>query len=189
MLGVSLVIFLETSTLVGSFLPGDSLLFSLGLLLASSQNSVPIYVAVPIVFVSAIAGAQVGYALGRIIGPRMFRNETARLFNPRTLERGRVFFAEYGDRAVIMARFVPVIRALIPLFVGMSHFPPVRYFVLNIIGGALWVAGLMSLGYTLGLIPFIAHNIEWVILAVIVLTSLPLPIEVLRGYLKRRRSR
>lgn len=188
-LGVSLIIFFETSTLVGSFLPGDSLLFSLGLLLASTLNTFPIWIAIPVVFIAAVAGAQAGYYVGRLIGPRMFRNEKARLFNPRTLERGRLFFAEFGNRAVIMARFVPVIRALIPAFVGMSFFPSIRFFVLNIIGGALWVAGLMSLGYCLGFIPWVAHNVEWVILAVVVLTSLPVPIELLRGYLKRRRAR
>ena len=188
-LGVTVIIFLETSTLVGSFLPGDSLLFSLGLLLASSMNTFPIWLAIPLVFVSAVLGAQVGYYVGRLLGPRMFRNEKARLFNPRTLERGRLFFEEYGNRAVIVARFVPVIRALIPAFVGMSLFPPIRFFVLNIIGGALWVAGLMSLGYCLGFIPLVSHNVEWVIIGVVVLTSLPMPIELLRGYLKRRRAR
>jgi len=183
--GVALIIFLETSTLVGSFLPGDSLLFSLGLVLSSATNTFPIWLAIPIVFVAAVLGAQAGYFVGRLIGPRMFRNEKARLFNPRTLERGRLFFEEYGNRAVIVARFVPVIRALIPTFVGMSLFPPIRFFALNVIGGVLWVAGLMSLGYCLGFIPLVAHNVEWVIIAVVVLTSLPMPIELLRSYLKR----
>ncbi|MEN9751213.1 MAG: hypothetical protein RLZZ600_260 [Actinomycetota bacterium] len=184
--GVTLIIFLETSTLIGSFLPGDSLLFSLGLILSSATNTFPIWLAIPIVFVAAVLGAQVGYYLGRLIGPRMFRNEKARLFSPRTLERGRLFFEEYGNRAVIVARFVPVLRAFIPIFVGMSLFPPIRFFVLNVVGGALWVAGLMSLGYCLGFIPLVAHNVEWVIIAVVVLTSLPMPIELLRSYLKRR---
>jgi membrane-associated protein len=84
---------------------------------------------------------------------------------------------------------VPVIRALIPTMVGMSLFDPRRFFILNVIGGALWVVGLMGLGYGLGYIPLVANNVEWVILAVIILTSLPLPIELLRGYVKRRRSR
>jgi membrane-associated protein len=188
-LGVTVIIFLETSTLVGSFLPGDSLLFSLGLLLASSMNTFPIWLAIPLVFASAVLGAQAGYYVGRLLGPRMFRNEKARLFNPRTLERGRLFFEEYGNRAVIVARFVPIIRALIPAFVGMSLFPPIRFFFLNVIGGALWVAGLMSLGYCLGFIPLVSHNVEWVIIGVVALTSLLMPIELLRGYLKRRRAR
>jgi membrane-associated protein len=185
-IGTAVIIFLETSTILGSFLPGDSLLFSLGLLLASTLTSVPIWLAIPLVFAAAVVGAQVGYYVGRFIGPRMFRNEKARIFNPRMLERGRAFFDEYGNRAIVLARFVPVIRALIPTFVGMSLFSPQRFLVLNIAGGALWVTGLMGLGYGLGFIPFIANNVEWVILAVVVLTSLPMPIEIARNYLKRR---
>ena len=188
-LGVCVIIFFETATILGSFLPGDSLLFSLGLLLASTAGGFPIWLAIPLVFISAVVGAQVGYWVGRTLGPRMFRNEKARIFNPRTLERGRAFFDEYGNRAVIVARFVPVLRALIPAFVGMSLFNPRRFFWLNVIGGALWVGVLMSLGFGLGQIPFIAHNVEWVILSVVVLTSLPFPIELLRNYLKRRQAR
>jgi membrane-associated protein len=131
----------------------------------------------------------VGYWLGRLIGPRMFRNEKARIFNPRMLERGRAFFDEHGNKSLILARFVPVIRALVPTMVGMSLFNPRRFLMLNIIGGALWVVGLMGLGYGLGYVPVVANNVEWVILAVIILTSLPFPIEVLRGYIKRRRAR
>jgi membrane-associated protein len=187
--GVCLIIFLETATILGSFLPGDSLLFSLGLVLASWLTSFPVWLAIPLVFLSAVAGAQVGYWLGRLIGPRMFRNEKARIFNPRMLERGRLFFDEHGNKSLILARFVPVIRALIPTMVGMSLFDPRRFLVLNVIGGALWVVGLMGLGYGLGHVPWVANNVEWVILAVIILTSLPFPIEVLRNYLKRRRAR
>jgi membrane-associated protein len=187
--GVCLIIFLETATILGSFLPGDSLLFSLGLVLASWLTSFPVWLAIPLVFLSAVAGAQVGYWLGRLIGPRMFRNEKARIFNPRMLERGRLFFDEHGNKSLILARFVPVIRALIPTMVGMSLFDPRRFLVLNVIGGALWVVGLMGLGYGLGYVPWVANNVEWVILAVIILTSLPFPIEVLRNYLKRRRAR
>ena len=188
-LGTALIIFLETSTIVGSFLPGDSLLFSLGLLLASALTTVPIWIAIPVVFLAAVIGAKVGYYVGRVSGPRMFRNEKARIFNPGMLERGRLFFEEYGNRAIVLARFVPVIRALIPAFVGMSLFSPRRFWVLNVIGGALWVAGLMGLGYGLGFIPLVAHNVEWVILTVVVLTSLPMPIELARNYLKRQRER
>lgn len=187
-LGATLIIFLETSTLVGSFLPGDSLLFSLGLLLATSMTTFPLWLAIAVVFVGAVVGAQVGYWVGRALGPRMFRSESARIFNPRTLDRGRRFFAEYGNRALILARFVPVIRALIPAFVGMSHYPRGRFLTLNVIGAALWVGGLMGMGFGLGHIPLLASNVELVIIAVVVLTSLPVPIELLRNYLKRRRA-
>ncbi len=188
-LGAAAIVFLETSTIVGSFLPGDSLLFSLGLLLATSLTEFPLFLAILIVFAAAVLGAQVGYWVGRALGPRMFRRESARIFNPRTLDRGRRFFAEYGNRALILARFVPIIRALIPAFVGMSHYPRARFLVLNLVGGALWVAGLMGLGFGLGHVPLVAHNVEWVIIAVVVLTSLPFPIEFLRNYIKRRRAR
>lgn len=187
--GVCLIIFLETATILGSFLPGDSLLFTLGLVLSSWLTSFPIWLAIPLVFLSAVLGAQVGYLIGRLIGPRMFRNPDRKLFNPRTLERGRLFFEEHGNKSLILARFVPVIRALIPTMVGMSLFDPRRFFALNVIGGALWVVGLMGLGYGLGYIPFVAHNVEWVILAVVILTSLPVPIELLRNYIKQRRAR
>lgn len=187
-LGVCLIIFLETATIIGSFLPGDSLLFSLGLILSSVLTSTPVWLAIPAVFIAAVLGAQVGYWVGKAIGPRMFRNENARIFNPRTLETGRAFFDEHGNKAIVLARFVPVVRALIPALVGMSLYNPRRFLVLNLIGGALWVVVLMGLGYGLGYIPWVAHNAEWVIIAIVVLSSLPAPIAALRKWLQARRS-
>jgi len=187
--GISIIIFFECATILGSFLPGDSLLFSLGLVLASWLTATPIWVALPVVFIAAVAGAQVGYWVGRALGPRMFRNAQARIFNPRMLERGRAFFDEHGNKAIVLARFVPVIRALIPALVGMSLFHPRRYLVLNIIGGAAWVVLMMGLGYGLGHIPWVAHNVEWVILAVVVITSAPAPVAALRKWMQVRAAK
>ena len=188
LVAVSVIIFIETAFLVGSFLPGDSLLFTLGLMLSSVLTATPIWLALIAVFVSAVLGSQVGYVIGRAIGPRMFRHEKSRFFNPRVLARGQEFFNNHGNNALILARFVPVIRALIPVLVGMSLFNPRRFLILNVVGALLWVPTLMLLGYGLGYIPWVAHNVEWVILAIVVLSSLPFPIGVLREWMKRRRS-
>ncbi|CAB4910389.1 MAG: DedA family protein [Actinobacteria bacterium] len=183
-MGVAVIIFLETATIVGSFLPGDSLLFILGLALATYLTNIPFVPAMGLVFVAAVAGSQVGYWFGRKIGPRVFRRKRNWFFSPTTVERANTFFDHYGWRALILARFIPVIRALVPLVAGISQMKPRRYLVFNLIGGVAWVVVLMTLGFFIGRIEYVQHNIEWFVIGFVVLSSLPFPIEVL---LARRR--
>jgi len=183
--GVAAIIFFETATILGSFLPGDSLLFLLGLTLATALSSFPFWLATALVFAAAVAGSEVGFWLGRRMGPHIFERRPTFFFNPRVLARARLFFENYGARAVILARFVPVLRALIPMFAGMTGFAPRRYVVLNLIGALAWVGGLMLTGFLLGQLAFVREHIELCVISFVVASSLPLPIELLRAHLKR----
>jgi membrane-associated protein len=187
--GVAIIIFLETATIFGSFLPGDSLLFLLGLSLATLPNleKFPFALSLLIVFVAAVIGSEVGYWLGKRIGPHLFERRSTWFFNAKTVERTQDFFVRYGARAIILARFIPVLRALVPMFVGISHFEWKRFLRYNLIGGFGWVVGVMNLGYWLGQITWVHDNLEVVVLSFVVLSSLPLPVELLINYLKRRK--
>jgi membrane-associated protein len=184
-LGVAAIIFFETATIFGSFLPGDSLLFLLGLTLATALSAFPFWIAVALVMAAAIAGSEVGFWLGRRIGPHVFERRPSFFFNPRVLAKARHFFENYGARAIVLARFVPVLRALIPLLAGMTGFAPKRYLLLNVVGAAAWVGGLMLAGFVLGQLTFVREHIELCVIAFVVLSSLPLPIELVRARLKR----
>jgi membrane-associated protein len=188
-IGVMIVIFLETSTIFGSFLPGDSLLFILGLSLATSLSQFPIFVAIPLVWIAAVAGSQVGYHLGVKIGPALFKRKDGFFFNQGMVARATAFFEHYGPRAIILARFVPVLRALVPMFVGITHFGARRYLRYNMLGATAWVVVLMLAGFSLGQIDWVKHNIELFTLGFVVLSSLPFPLELLRNWLRQRRAR
>lgn len=184
-LGVAAIIFFETATILGSFLPGDSLLFLLGLTLATTLSAFPFWVAGALVFVAAFAGSEVGFWLGRRIGPHVFERRPTFFFNPGVLARGRLFFETYGSRAIILARFVPVLRALIPMFAGMTGFTPRRFVALNLIGASVWVGSLMLAGFLLGQLTFVREHVELCVILFVILSSLPLPIEMLRARMKR----
>jgi membrane-associated protein len=187
-IGAAAIIFFETATILGSFLPGDSLLFILGLSLASYLSDFPFPLAVLILFVAAVAGSQVGFMIGKRTGRALFKRPDGLIFNQKTQERTEKFFIRYGARAIVLARFVPVLRALIPMLVAMTSFDPKRFFKLNLIGGAVWVGGVMTAGYLLGGIEFVKAHIETFILGFVILSSLPLPIELLRERIKTKRS-
>ena len=186
--GVALIIFLETATIFGSFLPGDSLLFILGLTLATWLSEFPIWLAIPIVLAAAIAGSEVGYWFGKKVGPKLFKQRKTFFFNEGTVFRTKKFFAHYGSRSIILSRFVPGLRALIPMLAAISDFDKKQFLRLNIIGGAIWVVGLVGAGYGLGQIPFVEENIELFVIGFVIISSLPLPFEILREKLKQRKS-
>ncbi len=188
-MGVALIIFFETATILGSFLPGDSLLFLLGLTLSSVLTNFPLVFALLLVFVAAVAGSETGFWLGHKLGPLVFKHSDTWFFNKKVIHKATEFYEKYGPRAIVLARFVPVIRALVPMTVGMSDFGWRRYLVYNAVGGALWVGGLMSAGYFLGTIPWVQQHIETVVIAFVILSSLPFPIEILRNRITARRER
>ena len=185
-LGVAILIFAETATILGSFLPGDSLLFLLGLTLSTVLTSVPLLAAMGLVLLAAVAGSEVGYWLGHKLGPRVFSREDTWFFNKNVVEKTKQFYNHYGARAIILSRFVPVLRALVPLTVGMSDFGGRRYLIYNLVGGLAWVPGLMAAGYFLGTINWVQTNIELVVIGFVIVSSLPLPFEILRNKMKNR---
>ena len=186
--GVAIVIFLETSTIIGSFLPGDSLLFLLGLSLATWLNGFPIFVAIPIVVFGAFIGAQVGYLLGAKIGPLLFEKDRGFFLNRNTAQRTKEFWEKYGNRAIFIARFIPILRALVPMFAAIGKMPVRKFTQFNLLSAVIWVSVLMTLGFTLGQIQFVKDHIELMVISFAVLSSLPLPFELLRERRLRRKS-
>lgn len=184
---VALIVFVETAFILTSFLPGDSLLFVLGITLAANFDF-PVWLAIPLVTLAAFAGGQAGYLTGRAIGPALFERRHTWIFNPMFVTKTHRYFQRYGSRAIIVARFVPVVRALVPMLAGISRTNARSFVLYNALGATIWVAGLVGAGYALGGIPFVANNLETAILVVIIVTSLPFPIEMAREWITRRRA-
>lgn len=183
------IIFAECGLLLGFFLPGDTLLFSVGVLTANDVMDQPIWLSCLVLTLGAVAGNIVGYEIGRKVGPRVFESERIRLLRPEHVERTQTFFDRYGAPAIILARFVPIVRTVITVVAGVAHMDRRRYFALSAIGGALWVLSVTLLGYFLGGVPFVRNNIQrldLVLLAIVVLSILPVVVHLV---MDRRRSR
>jgi len=188
-IGVALILFIETATIFGSFLPGDSLIFILGISLSTTLNF-PIWIALPIVIGSAIAGSQVGYWVGTKVGPALFKRRKRNFFfNEDTLTRSHDIIERYGPRAIVLARFIPVLRALVPMLVGIMGMGARKYLRYNIIGAVLWGGVLLLLGWGLGNLEIVRHNLETWVIGFVIVSSLPFPIEILRDYLKRKKAK
>lgn len=185
---VALFILVETGVVVLSFLPGDSLLFALGLALASRNQILDVFVATPLMVLAAVAGSLLGYRIGSLVGPRMFSNPKARILKPELLARGHEYFEKFGTRAIFLSRFVPVLRAVVPVVLGITAFDRKEYRRVNLWAAVAWVGLTLDSGYLLGHIPWVQHNLELCILVVIVVTSLPMPIEILRDWMARRKA-
>jgi membrane-associated protein/undecaprenyl-diphosphatase len=148
------VLFAETGLLVGFFLPGDSILFAAGVLVAAGAVHLPLWLIAIGAFAAAVAGDQVGYLLGRRFGPRLLRRRSHHL------ERAHAFFDKHGPRAVMLARFVPLVRTFTPAVAGAARMPRGRFTVYNVLGGLAWAVGLLVAGYFLGGVPLVAAHIE-----------------------------
>lgn len=185
-IAVAGVIFMETAFIFTSFLPGDSLLFLTGLTLSNSDSWLPDWLGFLLIWCAAFFGTQVGYWVGKKIGPPLFERRRGIILNDTVVEKTHQFFDKYGARAIILARFVPILRALIPMLAGISKMDYKRFTKLNLIGATAWLGVFMVPGYWLGTIPFIKENLEITVLAIIIGTSLLLPIEILRDRLVER---
>ncbi|MBC7723313.1 MAG: VTT domain-containing protein [Burkholderiaceae bacterium] len=178
LIGVASVVFIETGFIVLSFLPGDSLLFTVGLLTATGVVPVPIYVTAGVIFVAAFAGDQLAYYIGRKAGPAVSRRQESRLFNPENVERTNAFFAKHGGKAIIMARFLPVFRAFVPVAAGVGRMPYRSFVFYNLVGAFLWGVGLTLVGFFLGQIDFVARYAEYFIIGIVLLSGVPILIEL-----------
>lgn len=188
LIGVVTLIFLETATVFGSVFPGDSLLFLLGLSIGTKVVQANIWFALLLLAAAAVAGSQTGFLFGRKVGRNYFLNRQGWILNAKTVQRTELFFSKYGRRAIILARFVPILRALVPMFAGISSISKSDYFKLNLIGGFAWASGITLLGLLLGNIAWVRANFEICVLSFVVLSSLPFPIELLRHWLKTRQT-
>jgi membrane-associated protein len=179
-LGMFGIIFAETGLLIGFFLPGDSLLLVAGLLAKTGTLSLPITILV--CAFGSILGDQLGYFIGLTAGPKVFSRPQSRFFDPENVTRARAFFDKYGMITIIIARFIPVIRAFAPTMAGVTKVPYARFLPLSILGGVLWGSSITTVGYVLGgLIPDLEKYIYLVIGAGILAGVVPSAIHLLRA--------
>lgn len=190
MIGVCIIVFVETGLLVGFFLPGDSLLFVTGLMvssgaivfpLADSTFVVPIWLACAMISVSAWLGDQTGYWIGRKVGPAVFNKSDSKFFSQKNVSRTNSFFERYGARAIILAHFVPVMRTFVPVAAGIGEMPYRKFLKYNIIGVLGWGTGVTLLGFFLGKIPFVAEHVEYFTIGFVVVSTIPILMELIRA--------
>ncbi|GDX30935.1 membrane protein [Actinomycetes bacterium] len=170
-----LIIFAETGLLIGFFLPGDSLLFTAGLL--AGQGKLDIWLLLPGVFIAAFVGDQVGYTFGEKLGPRLFNKPDSRFFKQEYVTHTRNFFNKHGSKTIIIARFVPIVRTFAPILAGVGEMDRKTFVIYNVIGAFLWAVGITMLGYILG--DVIGESVDQYLLpiiAVIILISLIPPL-------------
>jgi membrane-associated protein len=184
-IGLLLIIFAESGLLLGLVFPGDSLLFTAGLL--ASQGKLNVIVVIGGCFVAAVAGSEVGYFLGRRFGPGLFSKPDSRIFKHEYVDRSRDFFERHGAKTIVIARFVPFVRTLAPMLAGIGEMPRQTFFTFNVVGALLWAVGVSIAGYFLGsTVPDIDRYLLPIIGLIIVVSLLPPGIELLRH---RRRAR
>jgi membrane-associated protein len=185
MIGIMVAVFAESGLFFGFFLPGDSLLFTTGLLVAAGTLTIPLWLTCLLIIVAAIAGDQVGYLFGRRVGPALFRRSDARFFKQKYLTRAEEFFTKHGPRSVVLARFVPIVRTFTPIVAGAGSMAYRTFVVYNVIGGVLWGISVTVAGYFLGQLPFVANNIELILVGIIAVSFIPVVIQFLRSRRER----
>jgi len=178
-----LIVFCETGLVVTPFLPGDSLLFVAGTL--AGGGVINIHLLVLVLILAAVVGDSLNFAIGRWIGPRVFRYDDSWFFKRAYVERTHRYFERYGGRTIIIARFVPVVRTYAPFVAGVGQMQYVRFFMFNVVGAVVWVALIAYAGYLFGTVPVVKENLTLVIFGIIVLSISPAIVEVLRHKLKR----
>jgi membrane-associated protein len=182
---ILVIVFVETGLLF-PLLPGESLLFTGGLLAA--HGTLDIRVLAPAVAVVAVLGDQTGYFIGRRIGPALFKKEDSRIFKKHYVTDSHAFFEKYGPWAIILARFMPFVRTFTPVVAGVSYMRYPVFLGFDIVGGVLWGGGVTIAGYFLGNVPFVHQNLEKIVLVILFVSLLPALIAAGRGFLARRRS-
>jgi membrane-associated protein len=179
--GLLLIVFAESGLLIGFFLPGDSLLFTAGLLITSNQLDFPLWAAVVLICIAAIVGDQVGYMFGKKVGPSLFTRPDSRLFKQENVVKAHEFFEKHGPKSLVLARFVPIVRTFTPIIAGVSGMKYRSFLIFNVIGGILWGAGVTLLGSWLGQIDFVKKNIEPILLLIVFISVVPIIIEFMRA--------
>jgi membrane-associated protein len=176
------VVFAESGLLIGFFLPGDSLLFSAGLVLALANRGDLLLPLLPLVFIGAALGDQVGYMFGSRVGPSLFTRPDSRLFKQENVTRSHEFFERHGARALVLARFVPVVRTFTPILAGVSGMRYRTFVAYNLVGALLWSSLALLLGYGLGdRFPKLENYLTPILLVIVVLSVIPILLELRRG--------
>lgn len=180
LIGIAVILFAECGLLVGFFLPGDTLLFAAGVLVKKGSFDQPLWVVIAVEAVAAIAGNLVGYEIGRRGGPAVFNKPGSRLFKPEYVDRTQAFFDRYGAPAIVLGRFVPVVRTFITVMAGAGRMRFRTYATYTLLGGLLWTISVTVLGYFLGNVAFIADNIELLLLAGVLVSVVPVGFHLIR---------
>jgi membrane-associated protein len=178
--GSALVIFAECGLLLGFFLPGDSLLFTVGLFIGRGTLNQPLWLACLVLSGAAFAGNVVGYEIGRASGPAIFKRGNSRIFKQEYVDKTMEFFEQYGPRAIVMARFVPIVRTFITVTAGVGKMDRRKFLGYSAIGAVLWASGVTILGRLLGKNALIRDNIEVALLLIVLISVLPMVVEYLR---------
>jgi membrane-associated protein len=188
LIGLCLIIFAECGLLIGFFLPGDSLLFTAGLFVANGIIGAPIWLVCLLLTVCAVVGNVVGYFIGFTVGPALFNRPDSRLFKREHVDKTHAFFEKYGPRAIVLGRFVPIVRTFITAIAGVGRMEPRSYFTYSVIGGVAWATGVTLLGFWLGRVTFVKENVETILIGIVVLSVLPIIIEVVKARRQNRRT-
>ena len=184
------IIFAETGLLVGFFLPGDSLLFTAGLLTSTGKLPVNIGVLLILLIVCAFIGNQVGYVIGAKAGPAIFNKPDSRVFKREHVEHAHAFFEKHGGKALVLARFVPIVRTFVPVIVGVARMNMRHFVIFNAIGAVLWAGGVTLLGFILGdRFPWVQKNLDIIFIVIVLLSVIPIIVEFTKAFLANRRAR
>ncbi|MEU2236577.1 DedA family protein [Streptomyces vietnamensis] len=181
LIGVLVIVFAESGLLIGFFLPGDSLLFTTGLLVTTNKLDKPLWLVCTLVVLAAVLGDQAGYLFGRKVGPALFSRPDSKLFKQENVEKAHEFFEKHGPKSLILARFVPIVRTFTPIIAGVSRMSYRSFLVFNLVGGLLWGAGVTLLGASLGNVEFVHKHIEMILVGIVLISVIPVAIELLRA--------
>lgn len=175
-----LIIFCESGIIFAAFLPGDSLLFATGALTASMSGVLNIHVLFLLLVAASVGGNGLNYFIGKWIGPKVFRSGNSWIFNKKHIQNAHHFYERYGGKAIVIARFIPIIRTLVPFIAGVGYMTYRYFFIFNLTGALLWIGGLVYGSYLFGNIPFVKQHFSMVILAIIAISLMPPFIEIIR---------
>lgn len=186
---VCLIIIAETGLLVGFFLPGDSLLFTVGLMIGTGLIDIPIWLACILISLSAIAGDQLGYFIGKKAGPAVFKRPNSKFFSQKNAERAQEFFVKHGAKAVIFAHYVPILRTFVPVAAGVGKMQYSYYLRNNLIGALSWGIIVPLIGFFLGQIQFVRDNVILVTLTLVAVSLIPVALELIKARRNNLRSK
>ncbi len=180
LLAIFLIVFAESGLFFGFFLPGDSLLFTAGLL--SASGLIDFVTLLLVAFTAAVLGDNVGYWFGHKIGSKIFSREDSLLFKKHHLEEARMFYDKHGSKTIVLARFVPFVRTFAPIVAGAVQMPYKSFMIYNLVGGLLWGVGLTSLGFFLGNIPFVKTHYELIIIFIVAASIIPVALHFIKDF-------
>ncbi|WP_367321610.1 DedA family protein [Streptomyces sp. HUAS ZL42] len=185
LIGILVIVFAESGLF--AFLPGDSLLFTAGLLVADGKwIHQPLWLVCTLIVVAAVLGDQVGFLIGKFFGPKLFNRPNSKIFKQENLEKAHEFVEKYGPKAIVLARFVPIVRTFAPIIAGAGRMKYRTFIMYNVVGGILWGTGVTVAGYFLGQIGLIRNNIEAILVLIVLISVIPVIIEVLKARKEQR---